>query len=100
MRMGRWLGDGTEDQQATNQKKLNQEKRSHQTGAAPARGLGNQPSGSDGENKDRNSQDLRGIHSVMAHNEGPDDDDVTGYMRCEDAKRQESDHVNHSGDYA
>jgi hypothetical protein len=36
----------------------------------------------------------------VPHYEGDDDDDVAGYVCCEDAKAQESDHVDHAGDNA
>src|SRR5215813_13448630 len=100
MRVGRWFGDGTDNQQANNQQKLSQEKRSHQASTSPARCLGNQPSDSDGEDKNGNSQDLCGIYPTVTDYESADDHDVTGYVRCEDAKAQESDQVDHARDCA
>src|SRR5262249_23297138 len=100
MRVGRWFGDGTENQQANNQQKLSQEKRSHQASTSPARCLGNQPSDSDGEDKNGNSQDLCGIYPTVTDYESADDHDITGYVCCEDAKAQESDQVDHASDYA
>src|SRR5215831_17813963 len=47
-----------------------------------------------------NSQDLCGIYPIVTHYESADDHDVTGYVRGEDAKAQESDQVDHTRDDA
>jgi hypothetical protein len=96
MRVDRRFGDDTENEHTSDQQKVNQEKPLHQAGTAPARSLGDQPSGGDGAHENGKSQDLVGIYLAAAHQQSRDDDEITSYMGGEHAQGQESRQINHT----
>jgi hypothetical protein len=96
MRVDRRFGDDTENEQTSDQQKVNQEKLPHQAGAALPRSLGDQPSAGNGAYEYGKSQYLVGVYLAAAHEQSRDDDEITSYMGGEHAQGQESRQIDHT----
>jgi hypothetical protein len=99
--VGGRFGDNTENQNASEEQKLNQEKQSQQARTVPARCPCEQPNGGDRKDKNWDRQNLRRVDAPAADHPRAYDHNVAGYVSGEYiAKSHEASQVHHARDDA
>src|SRR5215471_9882312 len=96
MRIACWIKDKAENQDAGEQKKLNQKKEPDQIRTVSPKGFGNQPNATNCQDKDWNRQNLVYVRRPTTNQQGCDHHEVASNVGGEQFETQEPNYIYHA----